>query len=151
MEATTMMNVGLGLGCCKLSWGRQRKQRMNIIMRCGGDRDRDHHMGGRLVDENMIVLRLRIKEIETNQNQNEGGGGAPNSDWMEWEKLYYAHHYYQDVYKAMGLLQSYFMSLRPTLAFGMLAFLAFSITISSGLAFFHALHIARTLFSCVNY
>ncbi|KAJ1436310.1 hypothetical protein SESBI_04341 [Sesbania bispinosa] len=73
MEATTMMNVVLGLGCCKLSWGRQRKQRMNIKTRCEGGHggDRDHHMAGRLVDENMIVLRLRIKEMETNQN--EGG------------------------------------------------------------------------------
>ncbi|GJV82543.1 hypothetical protein Tco_1522441 [Tanacetum coccineum] len=39
---------------------------------------------GKLVDENMIVLRMRIKELEM--------GGLPPTmleSWMEWEKKYY--------------------------------------------------------------
>ncbi|KAA8547753.1 hypothetical protein F0562_004182 [Nyssa sinensis] len=54
---------------------------------------------GRLVDEDMIVLRLRIRETKILETSYE-----PPSNWMEWEKQYYiAHDYDKDVCEAMVL------------------------------------------------
>lgn len=107
---------------------------MAVRMSCEGD------PLGRSVDESMIVLRLRIKEMKKHDRE------AP-SDWMDWEKQYYAH-YDEDVCEAIGLLQSYLMSLRPSVALGMLTLVAMSVLISSGVGLFHALVIARSLLSC---
>ena len=80
---------------------------------------------GKLVDENMIVLRMRIKDmkmLETSQ--------MPPSDWMEWERKYFPD-YNKDVCEGVGLLQKCLMNTRPCLAIGMVAFVALSVTISA--------------------
>ncbi|KAJ0954445.1 hypothetical protein HanRHA438_Chr00c17g0851511 [Helianthus annuus] len=70
--------------------------------------------GGNLVDENMIVLRMRIKELEIEER----GGLGPQADkWMEWEKKYYGS-YIRDVCEAMMMLQMCLMNTRPSLALG---------------------------------
>ncbi|KAK7272997.1 hypothetical protein RIF29_14043 [Crotalaria pallida] len=141
MEATNV-------GCYKLSWRpisknitTKRAQRCMVVRMRWENGDGDHHVE-RSVDESMIVLRLRIKEMKMlEMNSKE----AP-CDWMEWEKQYYAH-YDEDVCEAMGLLQSYLMSLRPSVALGMLALVALSVMISSGVGLFCTLEIARSLLS----
>ncbi|KAK2652379.1 hypothetical protein Ddye_012235 [Dipteronia dyeriana] len=75
----------------------------------------DHHYGGRLVDENMIVLRMRIGEIKMLEKRNE-----PPSNSMEWEKKYYANNGHdEDVLEAVGFLQNNLMNMRPDLALGL--------------------------------
>nr|KAJ0210389.1 hypothetical protein LSAT_V11C400217250 [Lactuca sativa] len=82
-----------------------------------------------LVDENMIVLRMRIKEVE----MEETGGLLPEKSrcWMVWEKKYY-EHYNQDVCEAMRVLQMCLMNTRPCFALGTLALLMLSVILSTG-------------------
>ncbi|KAK2971071.1 hypothetical protein RJ640_022626 [Escallonia rubra] len=87
-------------------------------------RDRDHG-GSRVVDENMIVLRKRLREMRTEEAKDE----AP-ADWMEWEKDYYSS-YNSDVCEAAGLLQHFLMETRPSLALGMVALVIISVMISA--------------------
>lgn len=95
---------------------------------------------GRLVDENMIVLRMRIREVQMLE-----ASEPPPSNWMEWEKRYY-EHYNEDVCKAVGLLQSYLMNIRPILALGFLGLIAFSVPISTMTGVFQVLQMAKGLF-----
>jgi hypothetical protein len=95
--------------------------------------------GGRIVDENMILLRMRIRELKMLETRQE-----PPASWMEWEKKYYTH-YDEDVCEAVGLLQSYLMSVRPSLALGMAALFMLSVPFSAGLLFFHALEMAKAI------
>ncbi|KAJ0099447.1 hypothetical protein Patl1_21357 [Pistacia atlantica] len=103
-----------------------------------GPKGRDYK--GRLVDENMIVLRMRIQEKKLLE-----GNYEPPSNWMEWEKKYYVD-YNQDVCEAIGLLQSYLMNIRPGLALGLIGVLAMSVAISTGVLLFQALEMAKIIF-----
>ncbi|KDP22670.1 hypothetical protein JCGZ_02512 [Jatropha curcas] len=88
--------------------------------------------GGSAVDENMILLRVRIREMKITEESDN-----PPSHWMEWEKQYYAYsNYYNDVYEAVGLLQNFLMNIRPSLAFGILAVVLISMFISTGVVLF---------------
>ncbi|XP_061338303.1 uncharacterized protein LOC133285145 [Gastrolobium bilobum] len=140
MEATN-------LGCCKLSWRlvsknlTSQRPHSRLMVRTSFE-DKDHF--GSSVDENMIVLRLRIKEMKMLEKSEE----AP-SDWMELEKRFYGH-YDEDVFEAIGLLQSYLMSLRPSVALGMLVLVALSVLITSGMGLFHAMKMAKILLYCFD-
>ena len=101
----------------------------------GGRRD----YGGRIVDENMILLRMRIRELKMSEMSQE-----PPAGWMEWEKKYYTQ-YDEDVCEAVGLLQSYLLSIRPSLALGMVALVILSVPFSAGVLFFHALEMAKAI------
>ncbi|XAR51488.1 hypothetical protein NMG60_11006129 [Bertholletia excelsa] len=79
---------------------------------------------GRLVDENMIVLRVRIREMK----MSESGFELP-PEWTEWEKKYY-EHYNIHVCEAVGYLQSVLINTRPGLAIGMMALIAMSVPVS---------------------
>ncbi|KAK3218364.1 hypothetical protein Dsin_012334 [Dipteronia sinensis] len=93
--------------------------------------------GGRLVDENMIVLRMRIRENKMLETRNE-----PPSNWMEWEKRYYAHNgYNEDVFEALGFVQNCLMNNRPALALGLIALLV----MSTGVLLFHGIEIAQII------
>ncbi|CAN6451956.1 unnamed protein product [Victoria cruziana] len=88
-------------------------------------RDSDDRMfGSRMVDENMIVLRKRIREMKMAERNYE----AP-PHWMEWEKRYYAN-YDSDVCEAVGELQRFLMGTRPGVALGLLLLLGFSVPTS---------------------
>ncbi|XP_059451296.1 uncharacterized protein LOC132182114 [Corylus avellana] len=113
-----------------------------VIIASGGGRHqhgrRDY--GGRIVDENMILLRMRIRELkmlETSQQE-------PPASWMQWEKKYYTH-YDEDVCEAVGLLQSYLMNVRPSLALAMAALFMLSVPFSAGVLFFHAFEMAKAI------
>ncbi|XP_057505814.1 uncharacterized protein LOC130789098 [Actinidia eriantha] len=103
----------------------------------GGD-----YGGGRVVDENMIVLRMRIRQAEMSEGRHE-----VLSNWMEWEKKYYAQYYNEDVCEGVGLLQSFLMDTRPCLALGMGAILALSVPISSFVVIAHAIEVAKWVLS----
>ncbi|KAG1330597.1 hypothetical protein COCNU_02G005650 [Cocos nucifera] len=96
---------------------------------------------GHLVDENMIVLRKRIHEMRMAETNHE-----PPSDWMEWEKRYYAS-YDSDVCEVLGLLQTLLMNTRPSLAIGMAALLALSVPTSAILILYHLMEASRAILS----
>ncbi|GFY84773.1 hypothetical protein Acr_03g0015470 [Actinidia rufa] len=98
--------------------------------------------GEKMVDENMIVLRMRIRKAEMSE-----GRHVPLSDWMEWEKKYYALYYNEDVCEGVGLLQSFLMDTRPCLALGMVVILALSVPISSFVVMAHAIEVAKWFLS----
>ncbi|KAG2696892.1 hypothetical protein I3760_07G081400 [Carya illinoinensis] len=117
------------------------KRRINLstVAASGGTSGRDHW--GKLVDENMIVLRLRIREMKISETNYE-----PPLNWMEWEKQYF-FRYNEDISEALGLLQNFLMNTRPGLAFGMVTLVFCSVLISSGVAFIHAIEIAKRILS----
>ncbi|KAJ4829354.1 hypothetical protein Tsubulata_024233 [Turnera subulata] len=95
----------------------------------GGDLD------GRLVDEDMIVLRKRIQEMKLMA----GRDSDLPSHWMEWEKEYYRGGYNSDICEAVGILQSLLMNTRPSLALGMFALVTLSVPTSTMIIMFHLL------------
>ncbi|KAJ7943037.1 Mediator of RNA polymerase II transcription subunit [Quillaja saponaria] len=97
-----------------------------------------HDYDGKLVDENMVVLRKRILEMKELKLDEET---AP-SNWMEWEKQYYVN-YDSDIFEAVGLLQSLLMNTRPRLAFGMLALFMLSMTMSTSIVVFYVMELAK--------
>lgn len=96
-----------------------------------------HQYDGKLVDENMILLRMRIHEIEMVEMKTK----AP-SDWTEWEKKYF-ENYGSDVCEAVGLLQRMLMNTRPSFAVGMLALVSLSMSISMLQLVFHLVELAK--------
>ncbi|XP_047943956.1 uncharacterized protein LOC125190649 [Salvia hispanica] len=87
--------------------------------------------GGRVVDENMIVLRKRIHEMKVREADCE----LPR-EWMEWERRVYVG-YDAIICDAVGHLQSYLMDTRPGFALAMLALLAFSVPTSTALLLYN--------------
>ncbi|KAL1296021.1 hypothetical protein HN51_056804 [Arachis hypogaea] len=91
---------------------------------------------GKLVDEDMITLRWRIREIEMDENNNNEGP----SDWMsKLEKKYFAN-YESDVCEAVGFLQRMLMDTRPSFAFAMVALLMLTMSTSASLLLFNLVH-----------
>ncbi|KAK7357691.1 hypothetical protein VNO80_16986 [Phaseolus coccineus] len=86
---------------------------------------------GKMVDENMILLRMRIREIEVQEMK----GKAP-SDWSEWEKKYF-QNYGSDVCEALGLLQRLLINTRPSLALTTFALLTLTMSMSIVQLLFH--------------
>ncbi|KAF9673968.1 hypothetical protein SADUNF_Sadunf10G0078900 [Salix dunnii] len=86
----------------------------------------------KLIDEDMIVLRMRVQEMKIAERIYEA-----SSDWMEWEKRYYRGSYNSDICEAVGCLQSVLMKTRPGLVLGMVGLVALSIPTSVGLVLFH--------------
>ncbi|KAK9277594.1 hypothetical protein L1049_007139 [Liquidambar formosana] len=96
--------------------------------------DQNYH-GGRLVDENLIVLRKRIHEMKMVERNYE-----PPSDWMDWEKRYYTS-YDSVICEAVRFLQSQLMNTRPSVAIGMVALIILSVTTSTAVLLFHLMEI----------
>lgn len=99
----------------------------------------DQNYSGRMVDENMIVLRKRMHEMKMVERNYE-----PPSDWMHWEKQYYTS-YDSLVCEAMGFLQSQLMNTRPSLALGILTLVLLSVPTSTAVVFFHLMEIIKGL------
>ncbi|TXG69989.1 hypothetical protein EZV62_004924 [Acer yangbiense] len=112
-----------------------------VSISSSGSNSKGGDYGGRLVDENMIVLRMRIRENKMLETRNE-----PPSNWMEWEKRYYEHNgYNEDVFEALGFVQNCLMNNRPALALVLIALLTLSLVISTGAVLFHAIEIAQII------
>lgn len=90
------------------------------------------------MDENLIVLRKRIHEMKMIERNYE-----PPSEWMDWEKRYYAS-YDSYICEAMGFLQAQLMNTRPSLVLGMIALLAFSVPTSTALVISHFMDIINS-------
>ncbi|KAK1579104.1 hypothetical protein Q3G72_035591 [Acer saccharum] len=113
--------------------------------RSGSARNYGGDYRGRIVDENMIVLRMRIWEIKMLERRNE----TP-SNWMKWEKKYYANNgYNEDVCEALGFLQNYLMNRRPGLALGLIALVTLILVLSTGVVLVHAIQIAQMMISSI--
>ncbi|XP_054782113.1 uncharacterized protein LOC129289380 [Prosopis cineraria] len=127
---------------------RQRRVGGMAIVRAIGGRE---HRWGRLVDENMIVLRLRIREMKIMEKKNEKEEEDDDDDkgMMEWERKYYVGEYGEHVCEVVGLLQSYLMSVRPCFAMAMMLLVALSVFISSGLFLLNSINTMKALFSSV--
>ncbi|KAL7101667.1 hypothetical protein ACP275_08G068900 [Erythranthe tilingii] len=113
----------------------------------GDDQDSDYERKSIVDENNMIVLKMRIKKmkiLESNNKNNNEGAAAPSSDWNEWEKKLFTH-YHEGVCDSMELLQSYLMNTRPSLALGALVLLAMSFPFSSSVVMVNALKVARGL------
>ncbi|CAK7344177.1 unnamed protein product [Dovyalis caffra] len=139
MEATKFSPSKLALR--PISQVKLRPRRNTIVALSRGTNGRGYE--GKLVDENMIVLRLRIKEMKILEACNN-----PPSHWMEWEKQYLLHfNYNNDVCEAVGILQNYLMNVRPSLALGLVTLVSLSLPISTGVVLFQAVEIAIRVLS----
>ncbi|CAJ1977428.1 unnamed protein product [Sphenostylis stenocarpa] len=96
-----------------------------------------HHYDGKMVDESMILLRMRIREIEMVEMK-----GKVPSDWSEWEKKYF-ENYGLDVCEAVGLLQRVLINTRPSFALAMLALVMLTTSISMLQLVFHLVGFAK--------
>ncbi|KAK9060040.1 hypothetical protein SSX86_020744 [Deinandra increscens subsp. villosa] len=80
--------------------------------------------GGKMVDENMIVLRERIRKVKAEMECGGGDDWLPEN-WMQWEKTYvYSGGYYSDIFEAVAFLQRFLMDSRPSVALGLVAVFA---------------------------
>ncbi|XP_062107509.1 uncharacterized protein LOC133818573 [Humulus lupulus] len=125
------------------------RRRLSGVRACAsGDAKGRDYGGSRLVDESMIVLRLRIQEIKQLEidGDHKADKNGPRSEWMEWEKQYFVY-YIQDVYEGIALLQNYLMNIRPSLALGFLLLMMCSVPISSGFLLFHVVEITKQILS----
>ncbi|OIT26005.1 PREDICTED: uncharacterized protein LOC109215753 [Nicotiana attenuata] len=98
-----------------------------------------NYYNGRLVDENMIVLRKRIHEMKMIERNYE-----PPAEWTDWEKSLYAN-YDSNICEAMGFLQSELMDTRPSLALGMVVLIASSVLTSTAVVLFHLVELAKVV------
>ncbi|MCD7451836.1 hypothetical protein HAX54_013549 [Datura stramonium] len=101
-------------------------------------RDRNYY-NGRIVDENLIILRKRIHEMKMIERNYE-----PPADWMDWEKSIYAN-YDANICQALGLLQSQLMDTRPSLVLGMAALIGLSVSTSSIMVLFHLIELTKQI------
>ncbi|KAI3816556.1 hypothetical protein L1987_16258 [Smallanthus sonchifolius] len=77
---------------------------------------------GKMVDENMITLRERIRKMKAEMETNDGADQRLPDDWMQWEKTYiYSGCYHSDVYEVVAFLQRFLMDIRPSVALGLVA------------------------------
>ncbi|KAK3218353.1 hypothetical protein Dsin_012323 [Dipteronia sinensis] len=155
MEATKFLSSTLPLNnpevsLSSLSTRRKTPRKPFIIFnatsgRSGSFRNYGGDYRGRVVDENMIVLRMRIRENKMLETRNE----TP-SNWMEWEKKYYANcGYNEDVCEASGFLQNYWMNKRPALVLGLITLVTLSLVLSTGVVLVHAIQIAQMMISSI--
>lgn len=99
-----------------------------LAMRRDGKREkrRDH----KVVDENMVVLKMRIEEMKVKEREE---AAAPLIE-REWYK-----NYDSDVYELVGLLQMVMMNNRPSLVLGVVALLVLSSSTSLALVLSYSL------------
>ncbi|PIN10172.1 hypothetical protein CDL12_12647 [Handroanthus impetiginosus] len=78
---------------------------------------------GKLVDENMIVLRMRIQDIM--KKEDEENYGKKTDKWTDWEREW-CKNYESDVFEVVGILQMLLLNSRPSLVIGMVALFVLS-------------------------
>ncbi|KAG2301757.1 hypothetical protein Bca4012_059991 [Brassica carinata] len=112
----------------------QNKKMKMVRVSAAASSGKDHYYGGgRMVDENMILLRKRIHEMKMVERNYE-----PPSHWTEWEKRFYSS-YDSVICDSVGLLQSFLMNSRPTVAIATLLLLLVSVPVSSSVLAFRLL------------
>lgn len=101
--------------------GNGRGRASTSIRAMGNDGKRPNRRDYRPVDENMIVLKMRIQEMETKERENHLERG---NEWYE--------NYETNVYDFVGIVQMLMMNNRPSLVLGVIVLLL--ITSSTSLA-----------------
>ncbi|XP_047306408.1 uncharacterized protein LOC124909818 [Impatiens glandulifera] len=96
----------------------------------------NHNDGQNMVDEGMLILRMRIHEMKLADKNYE----SPPEEWMWWEKQVYGD-YDAFICDVMGMLQSWLLETRPATAVGFLVILALSLPISAATVMFHVARI----------
>ncbi|RWW36152.1 hypothetical protein BHE74_00058848 [Ensete ventricosum] len=114
--------AAFSFGSSPLQRSKLYRKRRSALLVSACDKDaNDHDFSGRLVDENMAVLRERIHEMKVGGAKYE----AP-SEWMEWEKQYHKR-YRLDVCELMGMVQRWLLSSRPCVGLACVAVVALSL------------------------
>ncbi|XP_075524178.1 uncharacterized protein LOC142556597 [Primulina tabacum] len=124
----------------------RRRRRTNLTITSAKRREiHDQNFGGRnIVDENMIVLRKRIREMGMVERDDE-----PPAGWMDWEKDIYPS-YDMIICDAMRFLQWYLMETRPCFALGIIGLIALSVPISTAVVVLNLLELSRGVLSAVH-
>lgn len=124
------------------------KWRRRVVMKAqqGGEGERESSVDD---DENMIVLRMRIKKMKVIEGKKmkvrEGDDDdVAATEWKEWERRVFTH-YHEGVCESVEMLQSYLMNTRPSVALGVLALIAISLPFSSSVVLANALNLAKAL------
>ncbi|CAN4124924.1 unnamed protein product [Withania somnifera] len=102
-------------------------------------KDRNYY-NGRIVDENLLILRKRIHEMKMIERNYE-----PPTDWMDWEKSIYVN-YDANICQALGWVQSQWMDTRPSLVLGMVALIGLSVPTSTIVILFHLIELFKGIF-----
>ncbi|KAJ4869113.1 Uncharacterized protein Rs2_01374 [Raphanus sativus] len=116
-------------------------KRRSQTLACGGGY---YYKGGRVVDENMVVLRKRIHEMKMVERNYE-----PPSHWMQWEKRFYCG-YDASICDALCILQTFLMNSRPSVAFGALLLVLVSVPVSTAFFAFRILDILLWLINAIH-
>lgn len=119
-----------------------RKVSVKAVMDSG---DSNYKRQGQMVDESMIVLRKRIHEMKMIERNYE-----PPVNWMAWEKQYYSC-YDELICQGVGFLQSYLMNCRPSLALGLVAVVAMSVSASGFMVASRLLELANGVLSAAGH
>nr|XP_027095553.1 uncharacterized protein LOC113715525 [Coffea arabica] len=117
---------------------------VSAMRRSEADHHDQNYSSGRMVDENMIVLRKRIHETKMIERNYE-----PPSEWMDWEKKYYTS-YDSMICEVMGFLQSHLMDTRPSLALGMIALVGLSVPTSTFLVMSQLMELTKGVLAGIN-
>ncbi|KAI3453101.1 hypothetical protein Pfo_009764 [Paulownia fortunei] len=137
--ATSLQSLHLSLPFSGNLMCRKSKKRVpNSVCarkRDANSHDKGHdHVRGRLVDENMIVLRMRIQEMKMKEEEEQQNHVTKSGKyWMEWEREW-CKNYESDVVEGVGFLQTWMMNSRPSMVLGMVALLIFSVSTSLAVA-----------------
>ncbi|CAO2825362.1 unnamed protein product [Amaranthus hypochondriacus] len=118
----------------------RKRNSVTVCKRSGNDKE---FGSGRIVDEDMIELRLRIRELKLIEK---GEEICVPSNWYEWEKKHYKD-IQRSVYEIIGNLQIFLTNCRPRLALGIIAFVVLSVLFSSGLLITHSIEIIEGIMS----
>lgn len=110
----------------------QRKQLLSLPKVVRGSSSPEYESGsggGRsIVDANMPLLRKRIKKLKIQEEERNRDRAPPEeeleSEWMEWEKKLYPTYHFK-VCEMIGLLHSYLMNTRPSVALATLSLTVF--------------------------
>ncbi|XP_075475614.1 uncharacterized protein LOC142506804 [Primulina tabacum] len=104
----------------------------------------DNDAGKSSVDENMIVLRMRIKKMKALEVASKERVTPSSEDSKEWEKKLFALGH-ENVYETTENLQSYLMKTKPSVALGMLALFVMCVPLSSPFAVDNVLKVVKGL------
>ncbi|KAM0019923.1 hypothetical protein Hdeb2414_s0025g00661381 [Helianthus debilis subsp. tardiflorus] len=75
-------------------------------------------------DENMIVLRERIRKMKEEMEHNSGDDRLP-ANWMQWEKTnFYSGDYRSHICDVITLLQQFLMDCSPSVVLGLVVLFA---------------------------
>ncbi|KAL0446801.1 UNVERIFIED_CONTAM: hypothetical protein Slati_1808000 [Sesamum latifolium] len=120
---------------------RVRKFSVSARKRDRGSNDDKGRCQGNNVDENMIVLRIRMQEMLRKEEQQ--SYEESKDKWMVWCK-----NYEWRVIEGVGLLQILLMNTRPSLVVGMAALLMYSVCTSLAVMLCYLLHFSMGMYGC---